>query len=743
MTSIWDNASHLRSMPLPKVREKLSNLVRRGSTRKLRATATGHDGVPTVAPVLEVDLTRVESFRLAEGWLEDPNAQPPSPKRRDGPRGRRGDGARGSDHREPKPAQRYSTTPIADLFSMSTDQLASTLETIARKPVPAPAPRVMPETWSVAPPSTTAPAAGVAASRTRTTKRESIPDASVGPDLQPVRISLRHSTVVDAVVAPEATSSTLSRRRTVMSWSNVISAGPPASSAPEESSQRHSVRETSLLRSVGPNTTGLRVTGGGNGGGSSDGAKRFSMPPMQPPAELHFVNPLLVPEVKAALPTPTRNASTPTPTSTPTLTAPSPAVRRRSWQPAAPAPTSPGVVGLIPRRTRPPSAAPTSSRLAWIRELENKPSSSGTPRPELQRLGLQNSGGGGVAGRLAMFEQIQKQQQQQKQLAPSAVSRSSSTTSSRASSGVTTDSVFAASASVIGDYPPSTARTSMDSTRSHRNSAVMAYYDEEFREKMEGVAGGLSKQLSKGEEESASGSRKATARWVEGGEAKKSQKEGQPSEIAAIDYVSSETAKGEQREARAEEQQAVAPANDEVESAKEEVVPEALELPMAAEELSIVKGDPCTPLEADVSEAPLADSGDSALATVIAVDEPDTQPANTADDAPAAVTTEVTRTDSEEKPKTENPPSPNLASIETRQSLVIVDMEEVTDELAQGSMENVAREEVVEAQSGCEEQDPEGAQGCSSVVGKDEVGVAVELVAQRQDAAVSGVEAER
>jgi len=725
MTSIWDkNASNLRSMQLPRVREKLSGLVRRVSTRKLRPTATGHDGVPTVAPVLEVDMTQVQSLRLAEGWLEDTNAEsPPSPKRRQGRRERRRDGDRESDPRETESAQRYSTTPIADLFSMSTDQLASTLETIVRKPVPVPAPHVMPDTWSVAPPpSTKAPGTGAAARRVKTTKRESIPDVSVAPDLQPVRISLRHSTLVDAIVTPADPSSTLSRRRTVMSWSNEIPAGPPASSTPEESSQRHSVRETSLLRSVGPNTTGLRVTGGGNGGwsGSSDGTKRFSMPPTQPPADLHVANRLPVPEIGTALPTP-RNASMPTPTSAPAMTSSSLEVRRRSWQPTAPVPAPQGVAGPVPRRTPstcPPSAAPTSSRLAWIRELENRSSSSGTPKPEPQRLGLKNSSGGSVAGKLAMFEQMKKQKQQP---ASYTISRSNSTTSSRVSSGaMTTDSALAAGASVIGDYPPSTARTSMDSTRSHRNSAVMAYYDDEFREKMEGVAGGLTKQLDKdADRDSASGLRRVTARLVEVARGKQAQKEDQSREMGATD-LSAEIAKEEQcEETQVEEQQVVVQANGDVEPAKEEVH-EALALPVPAEEPSAVKVDSSMPLDGDESEA---------------------QPAATVDDTSAA-RTELTRTDSEmEKPTTTNLPSPDLAPVETKQPLAMV--EEVVDEQAQGKLEDVAREEAVKVPIVSEEQDFQGTQGCSSVVGKEEVGVVVDEVVQRRDGTVPGVDAER
>lgn len=289
---------------------------------------------------------------------------------------------------------------------------------------------------------------------------------------------------------------------------------------------------------------------------------------------------------------------------------------------------------------------------------------------------------------------------------------------------------------MVGDYypPPSTARTSMDSTRSsYRHSAVMAYYDDEFRERMEGVAGGLSKQANKGEEEeSASGLRRVTAQLVEVARGKK--EEDQPREIG-VDDMGAELAREEvQLNERVEEQQVVvAPADDDVKPAKQEV-PETLELPVLADELPAgvkVDSDP-KPLEVDMSEVPqLAGSSDDvALATTVTgVDEPEApQPSSTSgDDASAGDAIELTRADSgAEKPTTENPPSLDVGPVEGEQSLIV--SEELVDEPAGGNIEIAAREEAVEVQIVSEEQDHESAQGCFTVVGKDEAGGAVQLV---------------
>lgn len=251
---------------------------------------------------------------------------------------------------------------------------------------------------------------------------------------------------------------------------------------------------------------------------------------------------------------------------------------------------------------------------------------------------------------------------------------------------------------VGGDYypPSSTARTSVDSTRScYRHSAVMAYYDDEFRERMEGVAGGLSKQAGKGEEDSASGGlREVTAQQARGKEAQK--EEDQPREIGANDMSAELAEEVQLEEERVEEQQVAAPANDHAKPAKKQEVPETLELPpvLLAEELSAaVKADSSTPLDVvDMSGAQqLAGSSDDvALATtVVGVDEPEIQPCSASDDdASAAAATELTTcADLEaEKPTTEDPPSPDFGPVESP----MIFEELAADEPAQGDIEIAA-----------------------------------------------------
>lgn len=192
----------------------------------------------------------------------------------------------------------------------------------------------------------------------------------------------------------------------------------------------------------------------------------------------------------------------------------------------------------------------------------------------------------------------------------------------------------------------------------------MAYYDEEFRERMEGVAGGLSKQANKGEEDSASGGlRKVSAQLVEVVRGK-NEEDRQPRETGADDMSAEDLAKEVQFEERVEEEQQVvaAPADGDVKPAKQEV-PETLELPMLGEESE--------PLQVDMSEAPqLSGSSDDVVlaTTVTGVDEPGAQPSSSPDDTSAAAATELTRAaDSEaEKPTAENLPSLNFGPVERK-----------------------------------------------------------------------------
>ncbi|KAM7189690.1 hypothetical protein V8F33_009938 [Rhypophila sp. PSN 637] len=518
MALLGDNANTTQGgMRPPKLREKFSSLMRRkGSTKSKSQLTTTTTATPRTseqldrvfskksAPLLDVNLERTRSYRLAEGWLEDESKKSPSSpnKRRNGPVG---GGREREPEKEAEDLRRQTKTPIAAMFSKSTDQLASTLETISfRRPI---------QPASVS--TTMLPAADSGAtSSAKTTKQgphvstTAVPVPVPEPEPQPIRISLHHSIVEEPVVIPPTP--TQSRGRTMQgSWGI-----RPVVDAFDEAPQRHSIRQVGLLRSVGDQTTGLRVSGGGNGNGNGggsavgDSAKRFSGPSISSPVPVPVPEPTIK---KTVVP---YNMSRSSSLNTPTAPSSSlkPENQRQSWHPA-PRTSQDGGMRPPPLRTsnsRPPL---TSSRLSWIRDLENKStpsSSSSSSVPELQRL-KKNPGSVGVAGKLAMFEQIQKQTQP---LTPAFISRSNSRASSRSrmSSAAFTDvpSVTSGPGHQLAEggrplsyISMSTARTSMDSvTReslsiSNRNSGVMAYYDQGFREKMEGVAGGWAKKLEK------------------------------------------------------------------------------------------------------------------------------------------------------------------------------------------------------------------------------------------------------
>ncbi|KAM7215678.1 hypothetical protein V8F06_008969 [Rhypophila decipiens] len=532
MALLGDNANTTQGgMRPPKLREKFSSLMRRkGSTKSkshltMTTTTTTTTATPRTseqldrifskngAPLLDVNLERTRSYRLAEGWLEDESKKSPSSpnKRRNGQVG--GGGREREPEKEAEDLRRQTKTPIAAMFSKSTDQLASTLETISfRKPI-------QPAAVS----TTMLPAAdsGAATSSAKTTKQgphlstTAVPVPVPEPEPQPIRISLHHSIVEEPVVIPPT--STQSRGRTMQgSWGI-----RPVVDAFDEAPQRHSIRQVGLLRSVGDNTTGLRVSGGGNGNGNGggsavgDSAKRFSGPSISSPVPVPVPEPTIK---KTVVP---YNMSRSSSLNTPAAPSSSlnPDNQRQSWQAPTSAPRTSQDGGMRPPPLRTASSRPplTSSRLSWIRDLENKStpssssSSSSSSVPELQRL-KKNPNSVGVAGKLAMFEQIQKQTQPP--LTPAFISRSNSRASSRSrmSSAAFTDvpSVTSGPAHQLSEggrplsyVSMSTARTSMDSvTReslsiSNRNSGVMAYYDQGFREKMEGVAGGWAKKLEK------------------------------------------------------------------------------------------------------------------------------------------------------------------------------------------------------------------------------------------------------
>ncbi|TLD26644.1 hypothetical protein PspLS_04623 [Pyricularia sp. CBS 133598] len=665
MASIWGNDKHQHNNNNGKLPawKRLSSLVRRGSNKRssnghayapsLQKVSSGHRVLETSvstphllgkhdndaknttgdvgnvghistlkAPLLEVNLEPLRSYRLSDGWLDNDDPPPPTPPPKD-------DIIIG---RDPK---RNSSTPIADLFSKSTDQLATALQTISRKPVPSrpepsiPEPAVpepsIPEQPSIA--DTSNETASISqqpqrqlstASDTRGRRPLTISvdqDASASVAGQPIRISLRDSSVgFEGETKPTHKRQHSARKPIRASWggSSGVQTVPtsPLEAAPSDASGKSAVKQVNLLRSVGNNTSGMRVTGASSGAGSSvdDVIKRHSMPS---PTELQFASANLN-RTKDSIATRT---SSPVTALRPPL-APADDARRRTWQP----PVSPALTNSSTnsRRSisgsRPPSTALTSSRLAWIRELEggrkNK-SMSGSDSKALRDVG------GGVAGKLAMFEQKQQQAKP-----PSSVLGRSNSNTSRASR---------MSMSVVGtssneDDVPTTRRTSVESTRS-TVAPVMAYYDEAFREKMEGVTQLASKRLNGEDDKPESqqdGLRKVTARMVDLDTAKKTAKpvveekkpvEEQPIVKPAVEPTVEKPAE-EQTAPKPVEEQAAKPAAEEpVAKSAEEPVAESVEeksAPKPAEEEVVVKPAAVQPEALPVAE-PVAASVEEPL----------------------------------------------------------------------------------------------------------------------------------
>ncbi len=229
----------------------------------------------------------------------------------------------------------------------------------------------------------------------------------------------------------------------------------------------------------------------------------------------------------------------------------------------------------------------------------------------------------------------------------------------------------------------------------------MAYYDEGFREKMEGVAGGLAKQLNKNGEEvdGGPGAMKGTAQLEEG-------------------------------------EQTTMPAVIDAGATSEDVEP-------ATEAVSEASGSTAAPEEEPSSSTPL----DGERPSTVKIDSPepaDSQVANTShDDTPVSETKEQTvggtitdvevetevRTEpvrAEPETETEKPSNSDLTFAETEQPLEVT--KEVTDAPPQEHVGEGAREKVVEAEIDQEKQDIPRA-----VVEEDGAGIIVESMVTIQE----------
>ncbi|KAK8877738.1 hypothetical protein PGQ11_002684 [Apiospora arundinis] len=489
---------------------------------------------------LEVDISKLESIRLAEGWLEVEQPKKPDPEQ-----------LKKKPLPKPPPS---SATPIADLFASKSDfdlpglsgqdrgrrhthmflgSSGTTNEAqspIARKPVPTSPAATTTTITSTTTATTTKPPATHAATYSILERGRPIEPKDIIPD-----------TTADADADVDATtqSSNAQKRRSLQSSQSNV---PPPSSW-------------------------SNATGASKWAGKND--NRHSM--------------------FAIVPTPTGNTRIDVASrlQTPRSASATPLDRIQAWQksitsaPMAPAgsmapPPVPNAALGTPqasasvRKVSPRGLA--GNRLAWIRELEEKKSS------DLRKdVGVLKKQAGSVSDKLAMFETKGTSNGGVGRLPP--LSRSNSTTSRMSSVGLKSTTTSSA-----WDNTAATPRTSIDTTRSsHRNSGVLSYYDESFREKMEGLVAGLAeKEDEKAKEaEAVPRKRRITASFVsvEG-------KKGIQAAIAASAATRDAQPDAEQQEAKKEEEPVVATEAPAAE-AQEEVPAQDVETATKTEEAEV------------------------------------------------------------------------------------------------------------------------------------------------------------
>ncbi|KAI1851231.1 hypothetical protein JX266_003306 [Neoarthrinium moseri] len=201
------------------------------------------------------------------------------------------------------------------------------------------------------------------------------------------------------------------------------------------------------------------------------------------------------------------------PTQEPRSASAAPLDRIKAWQksitsaPRSPATSTSALTPAVPSQAGAPvrrlstRGGVASNRLAWIRELEEKKSSSVN-----RDIGVLKKQVGSVSDKLAMFESKQGQTPSPAARLPP-LTRSNSTTSRF--SMAAPESTTSATGNVTA-----TPRTSIDTVRSsHRTSSVMDYYDDSFREKMESVAGSYAADKDKDKLESEKRQR-VTAKFI-------------------------------------------------------------------------------------------------------------------------------------------------------------------------------------------------------------------------------------
>ncbi len=397
---------------------------------------------PEIAPEfepLEVDLAKLEAFRLSEGWLETQTRDP--------------DHDRTQQEQHPPPP----TTPIADLFSNKSvlDVSASVVE-------------LGPSFSSL---------------RTRTSSRPFSMIETQRPiyiDDTPATGSIldRGRPVESRRYVSDPLKKTKGLRNEPTPQDGTAAVGkittpeyPPLERPHQDGSSSVTTESSTALQPQPPKIVG---------------AGRHSM---------HAgVTPSLkkVPETTGAAQAPTSTSAMPleriqtwrkSVTSSP-MSAASSTSSLASTQAAAALPSQ----APAPTARRVSTRGGVGNRLAWIRELEEKKSGS------LSRdIGVLKKQAGSVSDKLAMFEG------KKGLTAPSAsrlppLTRSNSTASRLSSAALSStgpsSTGLESTSSTYGSIAASP-RTSIDTIRSsHRASSVMSFYDDSFREKMETVVSG-------------------------------------------------------------------------------------------------------------------------------------------------------------------------------------------------------------------------------------------------------------
>lgn len=658
---------------LPKVRDKLSSLVRTGSRtasglsyeqtypaiedkRQSRLDFTGKD---LGGPGLDIDLRSLEAFRNAdESWFGH------------------GTAARGGRQEQPDDK---SSTPIADLFSKSKGNASRPTSLVVDKPLPPP-----PAAPPPAPAASTfqdTPSGGAGRQHYVVSKSDNVaavedrsdvargrpvsvierrrgvrPSASRERrdlNVEPIRIKLATtSEPAEPKKPPPPLEPTwkshirrTSQKANKLSHENGSTSDHGATTTTPRSPRLSGVSVKTHIRRCSQNLDQLAD-------GPDSPTKRQSMPASMPGS---YADRSTLVEIKNSL---HGISKTPASPGQPRLVAPSTVgrpseLRRQSWSTTPPTNVSTSssasstiAPALGVRRNASTRAPGGVNRLAWIKELEEGRHS----KPGLSReLPVLRKVQGSVADKLARFESLGQQPDVAVPQVPR--TRSNSITSQRSfltSSGSRPGSWYQ------GSTIATTARTSIDS---HRPPSVLLNYDESFREKMQVVAGKYDKRDA-GQESEADRTDKKQTGPSDPKDGKVSQNVDQSDKADAVTFdAARETEMSEKAEPIDKSKQAET--SKEVEKTKPVETPASSERAELDEEAGTVvepesaeKGDAVEKAEPVEKTDPVEDTG--SVETLGPADKP--EPAEMPEPAkktePAGTTESVEDTESDDKAET-------------------------------------------------------------------------------------------